>query len=149
MVGGAAQLADFLARQRQNRARLEELAVELLDLASRWRGEAALVHRLPKLADHRAEAWRILLAALQNALERLLWQQLDILREHREEAAHQEHRDVFRLMAAAPPALRDGGKPLGDIARHPRRLAAPGRARADRPDAASRSRTSGRRRSSR
>jgi hypothetical protein len=54
--------------------------------------------------------------------EAVLRQQLDILGEHGEQAAHQEHRHVFRVVTLLFQCLRHRGQTLGDGARHPRGL---------------------------
>jgi len=122
--GGPAQFADLLGAQRQHLAFFEEGAVEAADLALDRIGEVAPVHRLPELPHHGHELRRLGLAALQHALERGLGQEPDILGEHGEEAAHEEHghllgREAFRFqrLRHGGEALRDGAGDAGGVAR--------------------------------
>ena len=138
VAGGAAQLADLLAAERQHPALLEEGAVEAPDVALDGVGVAARVHRRPELFDHRDEARGIGLATLQRGLEGGRRKQADVGGEHREETAHQEHGDVVRRVARSLQRLGDGGEPLRDGAGHARRVTRGvegGRVLPDRPQA--------------
>jgi hypothetical protein len=86
-LGGRAQFADFFAADIQGRMRLEELAVEAFHLRFDRVGKRAGVHCVPELAHHRLEFGRVGFAPLQQLHERVFRQQLDRLREHREQAA--------------------------------------------------------------
>ena len=123
VAGGPAQFADLLGAQSQHRAPLEELAIEARHLLTDGVGIEAHVHRLPELADIMLEGLRVFFAAFQHLLERMFRQQAHILREHREEAAHQEHRDIFRRICLDLQSFGDSGQTLRDLARHAGRAA--------------------------
>ena len=59
-------------------------------------------------------------------------QQLHVLGEHREQAAHEEMRHLLRRHTSSPPAPSTLGEPLGDLARDLGRACASDRASADR-----------------
>src|SRR5260370_1220028 len=64
------------------------------------------------------ETVRVPFAALQNILEGLFWQEADILGEHGEQAAHEEHGDFLWWMLLPLERLGDGRQPFGDGSRH-------------------------------
>ena len=117
-LGGGQQRADFLAAEFADMTVLEELAIEALDLSLQGEGIAALVHRLPELRDQGLKFIRLVLAFAQQVAEGFLRQQFDILGEHGEQAAHQEHGHVIGVGSGRFQRLRDGGQTPGDRARH-------------------------------
>ena len=65
---------------------------------------------------------RIFLTFLQDFLEGFFREQSDVFREHRKQAAHQEHRDVLRRIVLLLKRERDLREALGDIPRDLRRF---------------------------
>jgi hypothetical protein len=61
-------------------------------------GEAALIHRFPKLPNKAREKFRLIFASLQHIAKAVLRQQFHVLGEHREEAAHEKQRDLFGIV---------------------------------------------------
>jgi hypothetical protein len=99
----------------------EELTVEFLHPGLQHMRPGAEVHGFPELADIVSEGFRVLLALLQHLLEGFLRQQADVLGEHREQAAHQEHRHVLRRIVLLLQCERDLREAFGDVARDPGR----------------------------
>jgi len=60
------------------------------DLALDGISEVAFVHGGPELLDHGRELGRVVRAFGEKRRERFPRQKLDVLREHREQAAHEE-----------------------------------------------------------
>jgi hypothetical protein len=92
------EFADFLARQGKHRTGLEQIAIELPHVPLDGVGEAALVHRLPKLPDKTREKFRLIFASLENLAKTVLRQQFHVLGEHGEKAAHEKQRDGFGVV---------------------------------------------------
>src|SRR3546814_7964006 len=67
--------------------------------------------------EHRGEAFRIAACVGEHISKAALVQQSAVLRKHREQAAHQEMRHRFGLIAAIFEELADVGEPFCDIAR--------------------------------
>jgi len=70
-----------------------------------------------------AERLGALFALRQHVPERVFWQKADVLGEHGEQAAHEEHRHVFRRMSLRLQRLRHGREAFGDGAGHLGRFA--------------------------
>jgi hypothetical protein len=120
--GGDVELVDALGVQRQGGGVLEQGAVEALDGGVQVQGVAALVHDPPELRQGAREGLRRRLLLLEQLGEAVLGQQADVLREHGEQAAHQEGRDLPGVVVVLQ-ALGDVRQPVGDVARDLRRAA--------------------------
>lgn len=116
MLGRGEQFADLLPPERKHLRLVEELAVEFLHLGADRGREQALIHGLPHLGDQRHEARGIGEAIAQQRLEAVLGNELDILGEHREQAAHQEQRYLLGVVLGFQ-RLRHRRQPLRDLAR--------------------------------
>ena len=110
------QQGDLFAAQRQRVRTLEQLAVESEHIVGDGGRESALVHVLPEDGEHAHGGWRILRMLDQQLAEALRRQQLHILGEHREQAAHEELRDEFGIMPGRFETAREGGEARGDLA---------------------------------
>ena len=115
MLGGGEQLGDAVPAEREHLRLGEHAAVEALQLGTDGRGVAAFVHGAPEIFEQRLEALRRFQAFAQQPLEAVGRDQADILGEHGEDAAHQEQRDILRIVPALQ-RLRDGCEALGDLA---------------------------------
>ena len=121
-LGGLEQFADLLARRAEGRSGPKRFAVEPLHLALAARRQSRRCPSPPTSWPTRcgkASGRRRIAPA---GRERMLWQQSDVLGEHREQAAHEEHRHVFRVVTACRLVQRLSRswrlrQPLGDGAR--------------------------------
>ena len=116
LPGGFAQFADLFLLQRIGGRITEELAVELLHAVLHGGGIVATVHRLPQHFKLGREDVGLVPRAVQEAGEGVLGQQLHILGEHGEDAAHEEGGHMLRRQLALLHALRHGGKALRNCA---------------------------------
>ena len=116
VLGRREQLRDAVPAQREHLRLGEHAAVEAFQLGADGGGIAAEIHGAPEVLDQRLEALRRLQAFAQQPLEAVGRDQADILGEHGEDAAHQEQRDVLRIMPALQ-RLGDQSEALSDLAR--------------------------------
>lgn len=114
------QFADLLPRHREGLRVVEQAAVEPAQMSLEQGVEAVVVvrrvHLAPQLLKQRGEAVGAVEAVGQEGGELALGQEVHVLGEHGEDAAHQEMRHLFRRVVALQPA-RDGGEAFGDLAR--------------------------------
>jgi hypothetical protein len=99
-LGGFVKLTDLLARQAEHSAVFEQIAVELLHVALERERKSALVHRLPQLSDHAQKEIWIFDASLEHVAKAAFGQQLNVLGEHCEKAAHVKERDLLGIIEA-------------------------------------------------
>lgn len=115
--GGGQQLTDLLAAQLEDGGVLEETAVEVADAGVDDRAElGARLHLAPQLLQAVGEVGGVGDAALQQSAERAARQEVGILGEHREEAAHEEVGHILGIAAPPLQRLADLGQALGDLA---------------------------------
>jgi hypothetical protein len=108
--------------ERQRRGVAEEVPVEPEELLE---PEAPpLVHGPPQLLHRCRELRRVLAVLRERRLERLAGEQLHVLREHGEHAAHEELRDDLRVVPAVLQRRRKLRQPRRNLARHRRRAPA-------------------------
>ena len=104
--GSDAKLTDIVLLQRDRFALPEQRAVEALDRRVQVRGIAALVHHPPQALPAPGQNARGVSTISPSSFSNpCLRQQADILREHGEETAHEELRDLLGVV----PALQTAG----------------------------------------
>ena len=128
LVGGGDEQIQLVRRHGQGfgravRAGAEQAAVEAQHGGGQGGGEAAGVHRAPQLAYQPDEGRQVAAAAGQQAGEAgAVRQQANGLREHAEDAAHQEGGDVLGRVARPGRCAFQGrgqlGEQGGNVARH-------------------------------
>ena len=119
---GRQQLADLFPLQGEDRGVLEEPAVEVADPGLDDVAELlALLHLRPQRLQPVGEMAGVLDALFQQRGEAAPRQQVGVLGEHREQAAHEKVRHVLGIALAGLQRLAHFGQPLCDLAGNPRR----------------------------
>ena len=115
------EFVDAFAIEGEGRAVLEQRAIEAAQGRRRSRLEPTFVHRLPEMFERGHEGLHIVAQPFEQVSEAVLRDQLHVLSEHREQAAHQEGRHLARIvpLAVAPfQPRRNASQTFGHVARH-------------------------------
>ena len=113
--GGEAEDVELLAVEREGFDGFEEAAIEAQDVLAEDGGEAAGVHGSPKGFDHGLEVRQIVAQTGEEVGEAVVREEVDVLGEEGEDAAHQERRDDFGGVI-----LFEGSGEVGEVARRRR-----------------------------
>jgi hypothetical protein len=116
LLGRFVKLADLLAPERKHPDVGEQVAVEPEHFGANRSGECTIIHRPPQVGDKRHELVRVIAAIVEQTAKGFFRKQLDAGGEHREQAAHQELRDLLRRVFLGLQRFRNLRQPPGNVA---------------------------------